>query len=238
MINQGKYYLHFDGIKDYIEVSNSRAFSIDTTRALTISAWIRPETLTFPKTDGSGYVHWLGKGEAGQHEWTFRMYSKGNTENRDNRISFYVFNLQGGEGIGSYFEDPVVAGEWIHVVGAADSERTYIYKNGELRKCDQYREIGDGECHQYPEDRWITPQHGTAPVRIGHRDRNSYFQGEIREVRFWNRLLRANEVADLYASNKVPQKGLVAEYMLTQDIALDTVGKHNGRIFGATWILQ
>ena len=77
--------LHFDGIQTYIEVPDSPDFSLTTTGALTVSAWIRPSTLTFPKTDGKGidltkaYVHWLGKGGAKQQEWVFRMYSLDNT---------------------------------------------------------------------------------------------------------------------------------------------------------------
>src|SRR6266581_3891365 len=143
-------YLRFDGVDDYVEIANSRAFSVTTAGRLTIAAWMRPDTLEFPTPEGSGYVHWQGKGDQGQHEWVFRMYSLHDTEDRHNRISFYVFNSEGGEGIGSYFEDPVRVGEWLHVVGVADRQRTYIYKNGLFRKCDQYRGTGDGMCHAYP----------------------------------------------------------------------------------------
>ena len=91
--------------------------------------------LTFPVFQSTGYVHWIGKGEAGQHEWVFRMYNEHTTDipPRPNRISFYVFNPAGGEGIGSYFQEPVQAGEWIHVVGMADEEKTSIFKNGEFK---------------------------------------------------------------------------------------------------------
>jgi hypothetical protein len=44
------------------------------------------------------------------------MYSRDNTEVRANRISGYVFNQGGGLGAGSYFEDRVRPGEWIHLV--------------------------------------------------------------------------------------------------------------------------
>jgi hypothetical protein len=37
------------------------------------------------------------------------MYQDGNRENRANRISFYSFNLTGGLGAGSYFQDPVTS---------------------------------------------------------------------------------------------------------------------------------
>ena len=66
----------------------------------TIAVWMRPDALTFAKTQGSltnqQYVHWLTN-----HEWAFRMYSQTNPPGpRANRISFYVFNPSGGRGCG------------------------------------------------------------------------------------------------------------------------------------------
>ena len=228
--------LQFDG-SSYIEVPDSSDFSVSATAGLTISAWMRPDVLSFSASEGSGYVYWLGKGERGQQEWVFRMYSADNTEHRANRISFYLFNSQGGLGIGSYFQDPITPGEWIHVVGVADTERTAIYKNGVFRKCDQYRGSGDGSCQQY-RDLSIAPQHGTAPLRMGTRDFGSYFQGGLAEVRIWNRALAGDEIAELYATDTVPPNGLVAEYLLTEgagSVAHDTLGDHDGTIVGATW---
>jgi Concanavalin A-like lectin/glucanases superfamily len=228
-------YLSFDGIRTYIEIPDSPDFSVPTTGQLTVSAWIQPETTTpgsliFPTTEGGdeSYVHWMGKGEAGQQEWTFRIYSANNTVGRANRISFYVFNLAGGEGVGSNYQDPsspVVPDVWVHVVGAADTERTYIYINGQLIESNVYNPT-------------ITPQRGTAPLRIGTRDFNSYFYGQIREVRLWNRTLSAAEIQALYKSDTVPATGLVAEYLLTHDIAQDTADSHNGFISGGTWLPQ
>ena len=231
-MNSGNSYLHFDGLQSYIEIPDSPDFSLTTTGALTVSAWIRPSTLTFPSTEGKGvdlskaYVHWLGKGETGQQEWVFRMYSLDNTDGRANRISFYVFNPGPGLGVGSYYQDPnnpIQVGVWIHVVGSADAAKTYIFIDGAPIASDVYQGT-------------IEPQRGTAPMRIGTRDFNSFFEGEIREVRVWNRTLTDAEVAALYGSDAVPQDGLVAEYLLTQDIAPDTADNHNGVIVSSTWI--
>src|SRR5580704_1478722 len=165
----------FNGVNSFVEAPDSDDFSVTTTGALSISAWLRPDTLTFSKTQGSGYVDWLGKGEGsgenGQEEWYFRMYSLGNTEGRENRISFYIFNPQGGLGIGSHFQDPVTPGQWIHVVGVIDAHNTYLYKDGVLRDCDQYapgpKQAG---CDQY--NFFITPANGAAPLRMGTVDLN------------------------------------------------------------------
>jgi hypothetical protein len=184
---------------------------------------MRPDVLTFPNSESTGYVHWMGKGEAGQQEWTFRMYNETTTDvpPRPNRISFYVFNLQGGEGVGSYFQDPVQAGEWIHVVGIADGQNTFIYKNGVLKQSQSYAGI-------------ITPQHGTAPLRIATRDFNSFFLGAIQRVRLWSRALTASEVQMVF-TDIIPQNGLIAEYLLERDVAPDTAGLHTGQIVGGLW---
>jgi hypothetical protein len=216
--------LQFNGTAtEYIEISESADFSVATANSLTVSAWMRPDVLTFPNSESTGYVHWMGKGEAGQQEWTFRMYNETTTDvpPRPNRISFYVFNLQGGEGVGSYFQDPVQAGEWIHVVGIADGQNTYIYKNGVLKQSQSYAGI-------------ITPQHGTAPLRIATRDFNSFFLGAIRGVQLWSRALTASEVQMVF-TDIIPQDGLVAEYLLERDVAPDTAGLHNGQIVGGLW---
>ncbi len=229
--------LVFDGIDDYIEIPDNPDFSVATTSQLSVSSWLRPDTLTFPISQSTGYIHWLGKGKPGQQEWVFRMYNEQTTDHppRPNRISFYVFNLAGGEGIGSYVQEPVTVGEWIHVVGTADGEVTAIYKNGEFKDCDRYTGSGSGPCNNYPPNLWITPQRGNSPLRIGTRDLKSFFLGGIREVRIWNRALTANEVRSLYTGT-VPQNGLVAEYLLQQDIAVDSVGQHNGSILSASWV--
>ena len=73
----------------------------------------------------------------------------------------YVFNAEGGEGIGSYFQDLLEPGECLHVVATVDNQRTSIYRDGIKLDSDVYT----GQ---------ITPKAGNAPVRIGTRDFNSF----------------------------------------------------------------
>jgi hypothetical protein len=181
-----------DGRTQYLEVNSHANFSIPTTGELTITAWIRPDVLQFPQQEGSGYVHWLGKGQPGQHEYVARMYSRTNAESRPNRISGYAFNLDGQLGSGSYFQDPVAVGEWIHVAivfNTNDTSTQYpdgyvrIYKNGVLRDTtglDQFR---------------VLPRAGTAPFRIGTRDKSSYFKGAIGKVAIFNHELTPARLA-------------------------------------------
>lgn len=234
----GNNYLTFYGDGGYIEIPDDNAYSVPTTGELTISAWMRPDTLLFKDPEsGSGgvegsYVMWLGKG--GYHvsntlEWGFRMYS--NDGSRPNRISFYVFNLDGGLGVGSYFQDVINTGEWIHVLAKVDSTYTYIYKNGVLRDQDEYP--------SFP----ITPENGTEAVRIGTMTKTSYWQGGIKDVCIWNRALTNAEVAQV-AVGTIPGSGLVGRWKLdegTGTTVADSAGSNDGTITLAggdpTWTL-
>jgi hypothetical protein len=64
--------LYFNGVDSVLTIPNHRDFSVNTTGYLSISVWVRPEGTTlnpdgellFADTQGSGYVHWFGKGDA------------------------------------------------------------------------------------------------------------------------------------------------------------------------------
>lgn len=232
-----KFYLRFSGDGEYVEIPSSPDLSFGR-EGLTISAWLRPETLEFSATEGSGYVYWMGKGERNQQEWALRMYSYTNRERppRPNRISFYLFNLDGGLGEGSYFQEPVRPGEWIQVTGVAGDGNTAIYKNGEYIRCDEYNGPSGRGCQAHGER--IRPRHGNAPLCLGTRNLKSFFQGGLSQVRIWNRVLRTDEVRRLYRSNNVPRQGLAAEFLLDEgkgDVVHDTTGGHRGKIVGARW---
>jgi hypothetical protein len=252
---KGDVYLKLTGIDSYVEIASIADYSIATTGELSVAAWIRPDVLNFPRWEETGYVHWLGKGagagEAGQQEWTFRMYNlDGTTENppRPNRISFYVFNQQGGLGVGSYFQDALQEGSWIFVVGIVDSTRTSIYRDGQYRRCDTYRGASAGQCPVHyqppPNDNLqleIDPIAGSSPLRLGTRDFDSFFEGGLSRVRIWNRVLGANEVSALYSADAAPSSGLVAEFLLNADTGTtvaDSAQGNDGNITGAVWDVQ
>ena len=221
----------FNGSTGYVEIPDADVFSESTTGALSVEAWLRPDSLTMPNAESSGYVHWMGKGTNGQHEWVARMYQQGNSEDRANRISFYSFNLTGGLGAGSYFQDTVVVNQWIHYVGTFDDTRTYIFKNGVMRDSDLLS------------DYTIVPMNGSAPVRIGTRDLNSFFQGSIARVAIYNVRLTEQQIAAHYAAKVagnydqvvIAEPSLVAFYKLDESsgtVAVDSKGGRNGSYRG------
>lgn len=192
----------FDGSVQYLEVPDADDLSITTTRTLTLEAWMRPDTLEFPAKEGTGYVHWMGKGESGQHEYVLRMYALTNTESRPSRISGYAFSRSGGEGSGSYFQDPVAVGEWIHVVVVFNLDdfpantppgSAKIYKNGALRDTTPLSQFR------------VIPANGTAPLRVATRDRHSYFLGAIGKVAVYDRELTGSQILSHHQSMVAPR---------------------------------
>lgn len=185
---------------DYVEIADSVSFSQPTSGfGLTVEVWMRPDVLDFPGESSDPHVHWLGKGVAGQREWALRFYSQ--SSSRPNRISAYIFNPAGGEGAGAYFQDELVAGEWIHVVACyepGDKDTlppagVHIYKNGVHR----LGPPSPGTLYSNPLFN-IAPAHGASPLRLGTRDFASFFLGGLDEVAIYPRVLSAQEILDNY----------------------------------------
>jgi hypothetical protein len=251
----GDHFLTFDGIDDYVEIPNLRCYSVDHTWEFTIAAWLRADIDDFPAPESEReYVHWLGKGEGnhcgGTQEWVCRMYSLHTPHEdppRPKRTSFYVFNPQGGLGVGSYVQPatPVAVGEWRLIVAMVDRTHTYLYCNGEYVDCDTYRGPATCSCSTMTsggKQVVVNPIHGPAPLRIGTQELNkSYFLGGITKVRIWNRLLSSQEIRALYVRDTAARDWLVGEFLLNEGhgaTANDTAYMNHGVIHGATWATQ
>lgn len=129
----------FDGGQGFIEIPDHPSLSQPTSgQGFSVEAWMRPDALEFADGETSeGYVHWLGKGEAGRMEWALRFYPK--KSSRPNRISAYIFNPGPRLGSGAYVEEHLKPGKWVHIVATFDpgdktnpKEGVSIYKDGKL----------------------------------------------------------------------------------------------------------
>jgi hypothetical protein len=209
---------------DYVEIPDSVHFSQpESGRGLTVEVWMRPDVLDFPgqvaQPNGDPYVHWLGKGEPGQYEWGFRFYSlhKGpdskQPSSRPNRISAYIWNPTtpagetSNEGAGAYFQDQLVAGRWIHIVACYEpgdytnpKAGVQIYKDGQFR----LGPMSPGTLYSNPEFGKLKPRHGTAPLRLGTRDRVSFLRGGLDEVAIYPYVLSAQRVQEHYRIARGP----------------------------------
>lgn len=192
----------FDGASQWAAVHDAAAYSVPTTGALTVEMWLRPDVLDFGHAETSGdgpCVYPLIKGttfgSGGDQEWAIRMYSR--ASNRPNRISGYVFDPAGGLGAGSYVQDPVTPGQWLHIALVIDTitkgpdgwGTTKLYKNGALRDTDSLGGAYD-----------ITPVNNGAPVQVGARPGHSYFQGGIGKLAIYGHAVPAARLAAHHAA--------------------------------------
>jgi len=215
----------FDGVSQYIEVADDAALSVPASGILSFEVWMRPDVLEFPNSEDTGYVHWMGKGTTGQYEYAGRMYSFTNSEvpSRPNRISGYSFNLAGGLGAGSYFQDTVIPGEWIfftfiintvNTSGPYPTGYTKVYKNGELRDQDSLSEYS------------IVPGNGTAPFRVGTRDLQSFFQGALGKMAIYDYELSLATIRSHYE--------LIVPPILGSATFVKNIGTSSSKSTGAT----
>lgn len=190
----------FNGVDEYVQVADNDGFSVTDTGELTVMALIRPDSLAMPNTEGSGYVHFIGKGASNQFEWAFRMYQDGNSDGRENRLAFYVFNLAGNLGVGESLQVPLIAGKWIHLTGTLNeaTKRIEFYRDGVLADDGSY--FGNGAFVD------VTPENGTAPLRAGTRNVSSMFNGAISNLAIFPTALTAAQILALAELSMIPYR--------------------------------
>ena len=184
----------FDGKTEYLQVRDAPALSTAAAGVLTLEAWMRPDALEFPvEGDTMRYMHWMGKGESNNHEYVARFYSKTDNTGRRNRISGYQYNIDGGKGAGSYFQDDIQARTWIHYVLVINAnEKTGDYPNGYVKI---YRDgaLRDTTNLDY-QGTVIVPRRGNAPFRVGTRDLDTFFEGAIGKVAIYGKELTPSRI--------------------------------------------
>jgi len=205
----------FDGAQQYLTIPSSAALSIPTTGTLTWEAWIRPDVLQFPNDDGvSGYVDWMGKCEnyGPTCEWEARMYNTntGESPNRPNRLSAYVFNPSAGLGSAADWqptEGLIKAGTWYHVVGlyttlsqpadckdaVASPGAIDIWVNGVKWHHGSHGQTG---CmSQYN----VVPKANGSALNIATMAKESFFRGAIAKVAIYGHVLDQAEITSHYS---------------------------------------
>jgi hypothetical protein len=186
----------FNG-SSWIKVPSHRDFSAATTGEISVVAFMQVTNWTKQASNGE-YVHWMGKGSPGSHEWTCRYYidgGSGEAATRKRRTSFYAFNPAGGLGAGSYVQDATASATERLLVGAISTKTgsTYQFQNAVQKDKDALSGYS------------IKPQLTNAPVGIGSRgDGTGFLVGTIRRVAFYNRLLTEAEQKKLYDARNLP----------------------------------
>jgi hypothetical protein len=204
-------YLQFDGADDVFSVLDDA--TLDIAAAITLEAWIKPDTLANSKsqdrvvTKGSNYEMTVSTGDTGcigdgDVQW------RASVAGSDQRICGGFLTL----------------GEWHHVAGVYNGSAMVLYVDG----IEVARLARSGAMATNNE-----------VLRIGNRGTiDRPFDGAIDEVRIWNRALTPAELdANREVELTVPQPGLVAYYKLnegTGQIGADTTANANDGALGFT----
>jgi len=201
----------FDGTDNYIDVATNGIFSpANYPNGYSISLWVAPYNLDF-SSPSDGYLYYFSKLSSGEDEWAFRMYNDNpaQDDDRPNRLSAYMFNLDGGFGQGCYSQTTLTAQQWIHLVFTID-----INGNSGAGILNYYKNGTFVETEPLHGEYTVNPASGTAPVRIGTGDINQssnlYFNGSIGDVCFYNRVLSQAEITQLYNDTYVPAPAMSA----------------------------
>ena len=200
---------HFDG-KSWVELPDSNDFSVTTTKELTIVAFLTVDDWK-RVSHNNEYLHWMGKGKAGAHEWTFRTYidgGGGEAPQRKRRISYYNFVPSGGLGTGSFVQETSHAeGREIVIGGVATTKGTgrtpgysEMFSNGVSKDKDMFTSYN------------TVPANTNSPVCIGTRgDNTGFLVGHIRRVAFFNRELTPAEHKKIADARTLPERGAATQ---------------------------
>lgn len=187
----------FNGDAD-VKLPDHNDFSVATKGGLTILAFVAIND--WRGKGASEYVHWMGKGKPGAHEWTFRHYIKGGSgeaSSRVGRTSFYHFNPSGGLGAGSYYQDSSCPTYERIFVATCDLSKINLYVDGALRDTDALSGYK------------IKPVNTGTPVMLGTRgDNTGYLIGKMRDVAFFSRALTTNEIVKIYDARNLARTAL------------------------------
>jgi len=156
--------LDFDGVDDYIQVSNPGSFNFGTAD-FTITAWIR--------RGATGVLHDLVTKTA---SGTWEDKGKQFILRSDDTLGFDAY------GVGTVSSSGTIgANTWYHVAVTYDNgtDSVKLYING--------KQDGSGTLALTADD----PDH---VVRIGQKANSNYFEGESGVVRFWQRVLPGDEI--------------------------------------------
>ena len=167
--NSGQYgkALVFDGVNDWVTVSDSP--SLDLTTGMTLEAWVYPTALSGGSTNGWRTV--ILKQQSTQ--LAYALYANSNT----NRPNSYVYTSS-DQGVFGNTQLPLNA--WRHLAVTYDGAALKLYVSGTL--------VGN---RSLPGSIKTSGQ----PLRIGGNSIwGEYFKGRIDELRIYNRALTAAQI--------------------------------------------
>ncbi|NJM96063.1 MAG: hypothetical protein HC800_01575 [Phormidesmis sp. RL_2_1] len=170
--------LAFDGVDDYVEIADSSA--LDITETMTLATWIKADSF------GDGWTGLIVKGQSGDATtygldlaWSGQL----------------IFHANGGrsQGLSSH----LTLGQWHHVAVTYNGSEVQFYIDGQLDASHQ-RNITFGTNN---EALLLGAKLNTGSVSLDAQ----FLDGEMDDVRVYNRALSADEIGQLADANLISQ---------------------------------
>jgi formylglycine-generating enzyme required for sulfatase activity len=174
----------FDGMDDYIVVSDSNKFDFEN-REFSISSWVKKFSQVNSDV-GMVLSQWNTGASPGTNQWFLSSSTSG--EIGKPNFSYEVANQR----FKSTSSSVMGLNEWIHLVGVRESNHTKLFMNGSLIS----QNVGSsGSVNETGRNLYFGK----------YRDSNSIFSNiSIDESRIYNRALSAIEVQSLYQLENTP----------------------------------
>lgn len=184
-------------------ISITNASHLQPTETLTIAAWIKADAWG----TGTYVAPILRKGEANPNNYQLAVED-----------GYPALHLDGNDGFGYRGNTLLQTGRWYHLAGTWDGAVVRIYVNGVLDNT--------------PATRTGTIGTDTRPLYIGGRSGTDLHDGQLRDVRLYNRALSASDILSL--------AGSAGRWQFSEGsgtVAADSSGAGNNATLsgGATW---
>ena len=186
------YSLEFDGTSAYVSVGDTA--NLSGLSALTISAWVKPNSVSIDQVVCS---------KSTDVDWDSNSEFQIQLSNDD--IMFHIYDIDNDAYLGRQTTgDEFAIGQWYHIGctwdGSTTSSGLKIYING-IQTDDSDHASGSG---------FATMRDTATPVLIGARNndlsassKHRFWNGNIDEVAIWNTALSAGSISNIY-NNRVP----------------------------------
>ena len=214
--------LEFDGVDDKVDFGDID--EMDGLSALTISLWVKPDSLSDLKSLVSKYSRTHGG-------WIIE--TSFSAAGGSNDLIFAPTDIAGHDW-GHTSEDVLSVGVWTHVV--------MVYDGSGASNADKLKGYIDGNSKTltFNDDIPSSLPSTTDPVYIGACiDIGRYFDGIIDEVGIWNRALSSSEVQQLFQGTFDDDTGLISFWHFDESFGTEvfdeTTNDNDGVIHYATW---
>jgi len=171
----------FNGSSDYVGITDTSDLSFgngSSDNPFSVSAWVNMDDATI--------FHIVNKDSSGAREYFFSTMDS-------DRLLLLIFDNLSGDAVLGRTGSIITSyeGQWIHVAAVYDGSSTQnglnVYLNG----------VNDN-VGTYTWGSYIAMSNGSAEIRIGRDGGSGYADGNISDVRVYDRALSADEVLELY----------------------------------------